>query len=221
MWALFLLLIYAFSFTDAVEFNKDMIDFTDLDKKLHDILHEFHKCQVETNEIINMMKKELEEIRMENNMLKVEMMNAQDIKDIADDVEELKNQMENRRTEIGILQDHDFQKEVKIKSLENKIDQQDQDINDLSIEITADIDEVKINITEVKNDLSDKITDLVITPIGTIQAWSPIPEVGSENPVSIPNCWIPCDGSLIKNGTWIGQHSPNLNEANRCIVLVI
>ena len=144
MWALFLLLIHACSFTDAVEFNKDMIDFTDLDKKLHDILHEFHKCQVETNEIINMMKKELEEIRMENNMLKVEMMNAQDIKDIADDVEELKNQMENRRTEIGILQDHDFQKEVKIKSLENKIDQQSQDINDLSIEVTADIDEVKI-----------------------------------------------------------------------------
>ena len=221
MWTLFLLLICACPITNALEFNKDIKDFSDLDKKLQDILHEFHKCQVETNEIINMMKKELEEIRKENNMLKVEKMNAQDIKGIADDVEELKNQMENRRTEIGILQDHDFEKEVKIKSLENKIDQQDQDINDLSIEITADINEVKMNITEVKNDLSDEITNLVIAPIGTIQAWSPIPEVGTENPVSIPNCWVPCDGSLIKNGTWIGHHSPNLNEANRYIVLCI
>ena len=210
-----LLIMYTGLVSNAFELNKAIKEFSESDKTLQDILHEFHKCQVETNEIINVMKKQLEDLQMEISMLKAEKMNAQDDKDIAEDVEVLKEQMEDRRTEIGILQDYNFENDVKIQNIQDIQEKHGQDIIDLSLEITADIDEVKINITEVKNDLSDKITDLVISPIGTIQAWSPIPEIGSENPVSIPNCWVPCDGSLIENGTWIGQHSPNLNEASR------
>ena len=205
MRALILFLImYIGLVSNAFELNKSVEGFSESDKTLQDILHEFHK-----------MKKELKDLRMEISMLKAEKTNAQDDKDIAEDVEELKKQMEDRQTEIGILQDYDFENDVKIQNIQDVQEKHDQDIIDLSEEITANIDQVKVNITEVKNELSGQITNLVIAPIGTIQAWSPIPEIGSENPVSIPNCWVPCDGSLIENGTWIGQHSPNLNEASR------
>ena len=154
-------------------------------KSIQDILDELHKCQGETH----------------------------------DAIEELKKEMDDRKVEIGILQDHDYEKDGKIKDIENK---HDQDINDLSIEVATDINEVKTNISDVKDFLSDrihylsiKISNLTIVPIGSIQAWSPIPEIGTKNPVSIPNCWAPCDGSLIKNGIWKGQHTPDLNNVNR------
>ena len=199
-----LLIMYTGLVSNAFELNKSIDGFSESDKTLQDILHEFH-----------MMKKELEDLKLEISMLKAEKTNAKDDKDINEDVEVLKKQMEDRQTEIGILQDYDFENDVKIQNIQDVQEKHDQDIIDLSVEITTNIDQVKVNITEVKNELSGQITNLVIAPIGTIQAWSPIPEIGSVNPVSIPNCWVPCDGSLIENGTWIGQHTPNLNGENR------
>ena len=130
-------------------------------------------------------------------------------------MEELKKQMENRRTEIGILQDYDFENDFKIQNIENTQNAHDKDINELSIEIDQLSYEVNVNITDVKNDLSNQISNMVIAPIGTIQGWSPIPEIGIENPVSLPKCWVTCDGSLINEGIWAGHHSPDLNNANR------
>ena len=213
--------------------------------KTSDILNELHKCQEESHEIIKSlhnelaqlrfevhkndvkdvsedveefkrkMKIELDELRKEIVILKNEKNDDKDNKDITEDVEELKMQMENRKTEIGILQDYDFENDFKIQNIEKRQYAHDKDINELSIEIDQLSYEVNVNITDVKNDLSNQISNMVIAPIGTIQGWSPIPEIGIENPVSLPKCWVTCDGSLINEGIWAGHHSPDLNNANR------
>ena len=43
----------------------------------------------------------------------------------------------------------------------------------------------------------------------------PRPDKNTNNPVDIPNCWIPCDGRQISQGNWTGRMTPDLNEANR------
>ena len=48
-------------------------------------------------------------------------------------------------------------------------------------------------------------------PIGTILAWVPKPEKTSSNAVSIPDGWMPCDGSIITQGPWKGGRTPDLN----------
>ena len=48
-------------------------------------------------------------------------------------------------------------------------------------------------------------------PIGTILAWVPKPENTSANVLSIPEGWMPCDGSLITQGPWKGGRTPDLN----------
>ena len=54
-----------------------------------------------------------------------------------------------------------------------------------------------------------------IAPLGTILAWTPRPSKISENTTSIPECWTPCDGSIINEGIWKGDITPNLNGENR------
>ena len=49
-------------------------------------------------------------------------------------------------------------------------------------------------------------------PIGTILAWVPKPEKISSKAVSIPDGWMPCDGSLITQGQWKGGKTPDLNS---------
>ena len=49
-------------------------------------------------------------------------------------------------------------------------------------------------------------------PIGTILAWVPKPEKTSSNAVSIPEGWMPCDGSLIIQGLWKEGRTPDLNS---------
>ena len=226
-----------------------------------DIQNKLQNCQIENHEIIKSMQKELAQLRLEvhkkenkldelqKDIARIKVENCKDNKDIAENVEELKKEMKNRRIEISILQDHDHEKDVKIRNIEHNQNNHEQDIKD-NKDIAEDVEELKremenrqteigilqdhdyekdvkisniehnqndlsINITNVKNDLSDQITNMVIAPIGTIQGWSPVPQIGTANPVSIPKCWVPCDDSLIKEGIWIGQHTPDLNKANR------
>ena len=49
-------------------------------------------------------------------------------------------------------------------------------------------------------------------PIGTILAWVPKPENTSSNILSIPDGWMPCDGSPITQGQWKGGRTPDLNS---------
>ena len=49
-------------------------------------------------------------------------------------------------------------------------------------------------------------------PIGTILAWVPKPEKTSSKAVSIPEGWMPCDGSPITQGPWKGGRTPDLNS---------
>ena len=49
-------------------------------------------------------------------------------------------------------------------------------------------------------------------PIGTILAWVPKVAQTSSNVMSIPDGWMPCDGSSITQGPWMGGTTPNLNS---------
>ena len=85
------------------------------------------------------------------------------------------------------------------------------DIVNVKNDLSNMVNDLEDDIVNVKNDLSNMVT----APIGTILGQSPVPEIGSKKPVPIPKCWVPCDGSIIKEGTWTGKHSPDLNKAKR------
>merc|ERR1711962_1960287 len=50
------------------------------------------------------------------------------------------------------------------------------------------------------------------SPLGTILAWIPSPESNSSMAnVSLPEGWVPCDGSTNEKGPWKGAQTPDLN----------
>ena len=49
------------------------------------------------------------------------------------------------------------------------------------------------------------------SPLGTILAWVPQPEA-SQTVEALPDGWLPCDGSTITKGPWIGGKTPDLNS---------
>jgi len=46
-------------------------------------------------------------------------------------------------------------------------------------------------------------------------AWTPIPNSGSNDALALPSGWVECDGQLITEGIWEGQHTPNINGEER------
>ena len=89
------------------------------------------------------------------------------------------------------------------------------DITNLATTHSGDIDAMKSqhdsDISMVRNEMDN----MKIAPLGTILAWTPKPSKSSGNVSAIPDCWIPCDGSTIKEGMWNGDTIPNLNGENR------
>ena len=49
------------------------------------------------------------------------------------------------------------------------------------------------------------------SPLGTISAWVPHPEA-SQTTETLPDGWLPCDGSTITKGPWTGAKTPDLNS---------
>ena len=49
-------------------------------------------------------------------------------------------------------------------------------------------------------DISQEISHLKSVPLGTILAWTPKPSKDTDNPIGIPDGWVPCDGEDIKEG---------------------
>ena len=49
------------------------------------------------------------------------------------------------------------------------------------------------------------------SPLGTILAWVPKPEA-SQTAETLPEGWLPCDGSTITKGPWTGGKTPDLNS---------
>ena len=71
-------------------------------------------------------------------------------------------------------------------------------------------DAIDSNITQ----LTEKINQLSVVPLGTIVAWTPHPK-NSRNPVQLPAGWQRCDGSKIVGGIWHGERLPNINGEER------
>ena len=51
----------------------------------------------------------------------------------------------------------------------------------------------------------------VVSPIGTIPAWVPKPQVNSKS-MDLPDGWMLCDGIYITKGPWTGGKTPDLNS---------
>merc|ERR1719204_1891409 len=49
------------------------------------------------------------------------------------------------------------------------------------------------------------------SPLGTISAWVPHPEA-SQTAETLPEGWLPCNGSTITKGPWTGGKTPDLNS---------
>merc|ERR1719264_357430 len=52
------------------------------------------------------------------------------------------------------------------------------------------------------------------SPLGTILAWVPHPEVSLANE-DLPEGWLRCNGSTITKGPWAGGKTPDLNGEKR------
>ena len=50
---------------------------------------------------------------------------------------------------------------------------------------------------------------------GTILAWTPQPDKTNPQPISLPKCYVLCDGSEITEGIWAGHTTPDLNKSKR------
>ena len=70
----------------------------------------------------------------------------------------------------------------------------------------------------LKSDISSVQTNRVgmyEAPLGSIIAWTPMPDANTLNPTSLPEGWVLCDGSVIEGGIWDGRTTPNLNGEKR------
>lgn len=52
-----------------------------------------------------------------------------------------------------------------------------------------------------------------VLPFGSIVAWVPHPLKGSTPEINLPYGWLPCDGSLITQGQWKNDKTPDINNA--------
>ena len=70
----------------------------------------------------------------------------------------------------------------------------------------------------LKNDINSIQTNanrVYEAPLGSIIAWTPMPDADTLNPTSLPEGWVLCDGSVIEGGIWDGRTTPNLNGEKR------
>ena len=70
----------------------------------------------------------------------------------------------------------------------------------------------------LKNDINSIQTNansVYEAPLGSIIAWTPMPDADTLNPTSLPEGWVLCDGSVIDGGIWDGRKTPNLNGEKR------
>ena len=118
------------------------------------------------------------------------------------------------RTIGDVLEENqDLKDEVKWLNdvITNNITELTNQIASLSSHHTEDVDLLAEDIESVRNEISD----VASPPIGTIMAWTPIPNSGSDDALSLPAGWVECDGELITEGIWEGQHTPNINGEER------
>merc|ERR1719369_461982 len=82
-------------------------------------------------------------------------------------------------------------------------------------QLTEHIEALAAKQIEDNEALEDEISKIGSAPIGTIMAWTPIPNPDSTDPVPLPPGWVVCDGELITEGPWKGQRTPNINGEER------
>jgi len=94
----------------------------------------------------------------------------------------------------------------------NNITQLTKDIKDLREDMGTADSKHTTDIKDLREDL-DKLSNLV--PIGTIVAWTYIPNIDSTNAVKLPEGWVECDGTPIAEGDWQGEKTPDINGEER------
>ena len=123
-------------------------------------------------------------------------------------IEDVLNENQEMKDEIRWLND----------VIAHNISELTNQISALSEKHEEDIGAVNEDIQDLAEDISSvtsDISNLAMAPIGTIIAWSNIPNKDSKDPVDLPSGWIECDGSLIVGGVWDGQRTPNINGEER------
>ena len=71
------------------------------------------------------------------------------------------------------------------------------------------------DIDDVRSQIEDAYATFDSLPLGTIISWTPYPDKNTENPSDVPQGWMLCDGSEIKEGPWAGHTTPDINNSKR------
>ena len=76
--------------------------------------------------------------------------------------------------------------------------------------------ETRVGNVETKNEEQDlTISEFDIFPLGSIIPWVNKPSLGSVHQEDLPDGWVLCDGGVIPQGVWQGEHTPDLNGDER------
>lgn len=71
------------------------------------------------------------------------------------------------------------------------------------------------DIEDIRSQIEDAYATFDSLPLGTIISWTPYPDKNTQNPSDIPQGWMLCDGSEIKEGPWAGHWTPDINNSKR------
>ena len=173
----------------------------------------------------------IEDVLNENQEMKNEIRWLNDV--IAHNISELANQIsalsEKHEEDIGAVSEDIQLLTVNVESVDTNLEALNETLHNDIQAVTGEIDSVSTDLGELSKkhshdiqalteDIASVTTDisnLSMAPIGTIIAWSNIPNKDSKDPVDLPAGWAECDGSLIVGGIWDGQRTPNINGEER------
>jgi len=233
---------FTYAFVDSWSQTIPNIDDPVQQQYWHQETNKVWKAATEKNETYDFVT--IDDVLEENALCKAEVKRLQKI--IDDNITELYeglNQVSSRVdvTEINITENTAAISDNSegLNLLSSRVDQNELNVteNKNAISVNAEgingvssrVDQNELDLTENKNAISvnaDHIYDLEIEvgsmtggmdlPLGTIMSWVTKVEGYEGDPISLPDGWQRCDGSIIEAPSpWAGQHTPDLNNQKR------
>merc|ERR1712181_181053 len=156
-----------------------------------------------------------DDILEENTRLKAENAWLKDV--IRDNITQLAEMIQSNSQNIQDNADNLGIVEMRVTSNDGNIVSTNRRIDENKAYIEQNTNDIDQN-TENIEENTDIIGALHLAPIGTISAWvtKPSKETLEDEMVSLPDCWVRCDGATIPEpSVWAGQLTPNLNGEKR------
>ena len=139
-------------------------------------------------------------------------MNSEQIEQYSASIERNSETLKTHSSEIGSHSENIAKNSKDIVKNFESITVNTNNIADHSFEITKNEADITSNSNQIEIMNNDIINYL---PLGSIIPWTPYPDLNTDNPSNLPPQWQLCDGSVINQGIWAGQKTPDINNSKR------